>query len=405
MAGEAEGPAVIFEIVAGFPLLLWSVLLWRGSLGDMDGRARGVLWLCAVALRLVLLDLEPAQSDDIYRYLWEGRVQLAGENPYRHAPNAPELSALRDDAWRLINHREHSAIYPPLAQWVFLLCAAISPTIVFMKFLFVLCDLGVLWVLLRWLARLGRSPAWAALWAFHPLVIVEFSGNGHLDSLMALMVVLALWNLEERREGAAVLALAGAVATKLVPLLILPYFFWRMKRGWLLGLVPLIVGVSYLPYAGAGEGLWRSLSVYERNWLYNAPMFEFARDTFFHADGFHARTGIYIALGCLAGILWACRLGPAAAFLPVVGFYQLAGPVVHPWYLAFFIPLVCVRRGAWPWMGLTILVPLVYWNEESTIVRAIVWAPFSLALGVQTARSAWTLRHQAASRGGPSQSA
>src|SRR5690606_4536378 len=100
-----------------------------------------------------------------------------------HAPDSAELAHLRDADWTLINHPEYTAIYPPLAQASFLLVAAVWPSVTAMKLFFTLCDLLTLAVLLRWLPRLGRSPAWAVLWAFHPLVIAEFSGNGHLDSL------------------------------------------------------------------------------------------------------------------------------------------------------------------------------------------------------------------------------
>ena len=131
----------------------------------------------------------------------------------------------------------------------FVLGGGISPSVGAMKILFTALDLLVLAALLRWLRRLGRSPAWATIWAFHPLVIVEFSGNGHLDSLMVLMVVLALWSLEEGWDVRAALALTGAIGAKLIPVLLLPYFFWNIKRRLLLALPPLLLAASSLPYA------------------------------------------------------------------------------------------------------------------------------------------------------------
>lgn len=380
--GEAKSAGLLFQVLAALPLAWWAVALWRGRIGEWTRRETGILIAAALLLRLILLTVEPAQSDDIYRYLWEGRVQRAGENPFEHAPDSEEFAALRDENWKRINHPEYTAIYPPLAQGSFLLVAAMHPSITAMKVFFTLCDLLTLLVLIRWLGRMGRSPAWAALWVFHPLVIVEFSGNGHVDSLMILMVVTSLWCMEEGREGHAMLALAGAIAAKLIPLLLLPFFFWRLKRKAWLALPPVLVLLAYLPYAGAGEGLWASLWIYQRDWLFNAPVFGIARDTLFGTDGWLARYWFYGALGLIGAGLLFFRAPPAAAALPVLGFYQVAGPVVHPWYLCVFVALTCVRRRAWPWLWLTAFVPLVYWGESVLWVRALVWGPFLTGLGV-----------------------
>ncbi len=383
--GEAKGVGLVFELAAALPLLYWASRLWRGRIGAWTSRETRALVLVAIFLRGILLTADPAQSDDIYRYLWEGRVQRAGENPFQYAPDSPELVSLRDENWALINHPEYSAIYPPLAQASFLIVASISPCITSMKVFFTLCDLLTLIVLMRWLARLGRSPAWAVLWAFQPLAIVEFSGNGHVDSLMVLMTVTALWCLDEGWDRRAVLALVGAIIAKLIPLLLLPYFLWKLKRkAWIVA-PPILVLLAYLPYAGAGEGVWASLWIYQRDWLYNSPIFDFARDTLFGTDGWLARYWFYGALALIAAVLFFFRAGPDAAALPVLGFYQAAGPVVHPWYLALFAALVCVRRGAWPWLWLTALAPLAYWGESLPWARALMWGPFLAGLAIQIA--------------------
>lgn len=380
--GEAKSTGLLFEILAALPLAGWAAALWRGRIVRWTHRETGILVAVAILLRGILLTAEPAQSDDIYRYLWEGRVQLAGENPFAHAPESEELASLRDDNWKLINHPEYTAIYPPLAQWSFLMIAAVHPSITATKVFFTVCDLLTLLVLIQWLVRLGRSPGWATLWAFHPLVIAEFSGNGHVDSLMILMVAAALWCMEERWERRAMLALAGAIASKLIPLLLLPFFFRRLRRKAWIVVPPLLVLLAYLPYAGAGEGLWASLWIYQRDWLFNAPIFGFARDTLFGTDGWLARYWFYGGLGLIGAGLLIFRAPPAAATLPILGFYQVAGPVVHPWYLCLFVAFTCVRRRAWPWLWLTAWVPLVYWGEPVPWVRALVWGPFLAGLAV-----------------------
>ena len=81
---------------------------------------------CVIA-RLAIIHTVP--SDDLYRYLWEGRIQIAGHNPYTIAPDDPELASLRDADWQHINHPDYTAIYPPLAQMTFFAIAHVTPTL------------------------------------------------------------------------------------------------------------------------------------------------------------------------------------------------------------------------------------------------------------------------------------
>ncbi|HNC73376.1 MAG TPA: hypothetical protein PK362_00620, partial [Elusimicrobiota bacterium] len=89
----------------------------------------GLILAAGVLFRLTAFLSPPSLSDDIYRYLWDGRVQAAGHNPYRFAPDAPELASLRNAEHTGINHKSVPTIYPPLAQAVFRLAVALSPTL------------------------------------------------------------------------------------------------------------------------------------------------------------------------------------------------------------------------------------------------------------------------------------
>jgi hypothetical protein len=82
-------------------------------------------------MRLGLLFETPRLSDDIYRYLWDGRVQAAGINPYRYIPADPHLAFLRDDAiYPHINRRDYApTTYPPGAQMFFFAVTRVTETI------------------------------------------------------------------------------------------------------------------------------------------------------------------------------------------------------------------------------------------------------------------------------------
>ena len=45
-----------------------------------------IVLVVAVAARALLVPGAPTLSDDAYRFVWDGRVQAAGFNPYRYVP-------------------------------------------------------------------------------------------------------------------------------------------------------------------------------------------------------------------------------------------------------------------------------------------------------------------------------
>ena len=137
--------------------------LYASRLGELiDQRSALVLILIgAVAMRLALLFTEPTLSSDIYRYIWDGRVQAAGINPYRYVPAAPELAPLRDPAiWPLINRANYAVtIYPPVAQTLFLGVTRVGENVVVMKLVLLLFEAMSVVALIALLKRLAMPPA------------------------------------------------------------------------------------------------------------------------------------------------------------------------------------------------------------------------------------------------------
>ena len=175
--------------------------------------------LVAIALRVAVFPVPPTLSDDVYRYVWEGRVLAAGANPYAHAPADPALARFRDaDVFPRVNHPELAAVYPPLAEAGFALVARVSATPVAMKLWVLLHDVA-LCALLAWWCRARGGSAWDGLvYAWNPLVVVEYAGSAHHDPTGILWLVLALALAERRRGAASAASLAAAVLVKLVSL-------------------------------------------------------------------------------------------------------------------------------------------------------------------------------------------
>ena len=169
---------------------MYTAAAWRIG---ADGGDTKIIWLMAIAMRLVLLPLTPELSDDIYRYLWDGHVQLSGVNPYLFAPAAPELEELRTAYHGLVNNPTVPTIYPPFAQAAFLLIALMGSSILSAKIVWLVCDLATAWVLSRIARTTGRGEKRVLLlylWA--PLLLVEIAWSGHLESLGLLVLAIAI---------------------------------------------------------------------------------------------------------------------------------------------------------------------------------------------------------------------
>src|SRR5438445_2572659 len=162
---------------------------------EHSAKTRPAFWIIlagALLFRLTLYSLTPSLSTDIQRYRWDGRVQNAGWNPYALAPADPRLAYLRDPGGAITPGPELPAVYPPLSELVFRLEARFLPGIIAFKLPFVLADLLVLAILAKWLQSYADGNYRLAIYAWNPLVIVEFAASGHNDSLAIAAMVAAL---------------------------------------------------------------------------------------------------------------------------------------------------------------------------------------------------------------------
>ena len=197
-------------------------------------------------------------------------MQLAGMNPYVHAPDDPAIETLRDADWKKINHPDYPAIYPPLAQMQFLAAAAVLPSVYIVKFLHAIWDVLTIIVIASCLRQRKLKPHLAALYGLCPLVITGFAVEGHLDSLMLLMMAMMIWSVMRGRTRLAGLFLALAVSAKIVAVIFVPWFLFNQRRALPVAVAVLIL--TYLPYAGAGMALFESLLRFTRESPFFSPL-------------------------------------------------------------------------------------------------------------------------------------
>jgi len=348
-------PSFLVAYGVAFVAYAGAVMLFR----RLTPSRETLVWIAAVAVaaRVVGILATPTLSDDINRYLWEGRVLRDGVNPFAVAPEDPRLEHLRDDYYEGINHKDMETIYPPLAQAVFLVGAAVSPTLTGQKVMFGLFDVAtlvLLWFLLR---RLGRNPNLSVIYGWSPLVIVEFSHSGHMDAVGIFFLVLAVYWLAAERRIAGVTALGLSFLAKYLALLAVPYFVFKRRRAPWLGLFAAVAIVGYIPFASASTKLVSSLGVYSQHWQFNGFVYSFLVSIV--RDGLVVR---YLLAGAIAAVALyqGYRRNDIGHYLfVVVGTALLLTPTLYPWYLCWMVPFLCIRPNA-AWLLLTGTAVLSY---------------------------------------------
>jgi alpha-1,6-mannosyltransferase len=324
----------------------------------------------AVLMRLALLLVEPYLSTDIYRYIWDGRVQAAGVNPYRFVPSAPEIAHLRDPAiFPNINRADYAVtIYPPAAQALFLAVTRIGESVVAMKLGLLAFEAATIVALMALLHRLGSPPTRIAAYAWHPLPIWEIAGSGHVDVAMCALLMLGLLLfLHGRISTAGVLVTLGALV-KPTALLALPVF-WR-PWSWRLPLVVALTAfLAYVPYLSVGSGVFGYLWGYvDEEGLVSGRGFSAVWLMERLTGPVPAAVGVYVAIAAAIMLSLAIAVAfrkdrsPRASIACLgwllVVFLVLLSPH-YPWYFLVLVPLLVLQPSATAWV-LTLVCPILY---------------------------------------------
>ena len=397
---DARRQAEAFVALLGVASVAYvAALLLIGRLGGhptrhpADRRALAGCLLLAIAWRIVLLGSAPLVSDDVYRYVWDGRVQQHGINPLRAAPADPALSRLHTDLTRRIDPTSAvlPSIYPPLAQRLFLGVTRLHESVLAMVAAMLACDLMVIGLIWRWLAATGRSPWWVLAYAWHPLVALEGAGGAHIDVAGTLLLVGAAYGLSRRRSLLAAVGLAGAFAVKLLPAVLLPLLWKRIRLADAAAALLLVV-LLYLPFLDGWQLPVGSLGTYLAQWRFNGPLFRGLA----WGIGTAPAIGLAVTIGLAVAVHARRRLDrddPAAWARPLAATLCLL-PAIYPWYLVWLIPF----------LGPAVNWPLVVWTLASMLTYT-VWTPYlagegwvlpawvePMEYGMVAAAAGWTWR-------------
>src|SRR5947208_10452223 len=291
----------------------------------------------AAVWQIEFLRLPAGADDDIHRYVWDGRLQRLGYNPYIVVPTDPALAGLHTPETRTLNNPDLPSPYPAGAQLFFHAVTAIQESTFALKVAFVVCEFAIVFVLLD-ILRCTRQAAHLVLaFAWNPLLAIEVAGSGHIDIVGALLLLVSAAALVRRWRSTAAVALGLAIAVKLLSVVLLRVY-WKRVRIRDAALAAAVVGLLYVPFLNHGRTPIGSLGTYLQSFRFNGPVFA-ALDQV-------APPQLLAGLAVLVGLATATWLRSATPewspdlFAWPMAASLLCAPVVFPWYLLCLLPFL-----------------------------------------------------------------
>jgi alpha-1,6-mannosyltransferase len=291
----------------------------------------------AAVWHVEFLRLPSGADDDIHRYVWDGRLQRLGYNPYLVVPSDPAVKGLHTPETRSLNNPDLPSPYPAGAQLFFRAVTTIRESTFAMKVAFAVCEFATILVLLDVLRGTRQGAHLVLAFAWNPLLAIEVAGSGHIDIVGALLLVVSAAALVRRWRATAAVALGLAIAVKLLPVVLLP-LYWKRVRIRDAALAAAVVGLLYVPFLNHGRIPIGSLGTYVQSFRFNGPVFA-ALDQV-------APPQLLAGLAVLAGLATATWLRSAApewsldAFAWPMAASLLCAPAVFPWYLLSLLPFL-----------------------------------------------------------------
>jgi hypothetical protein len=358
----------IFLILSVLYLISIYLLFKHRSLWVHSKSILFVILILAVIFRACLLPSDPAVlSKDMYRYIWDGRVQQNGINPYRHPPDADELRELRDNKiYPSLNRKSYPTLYPAGAQIFFrLFHMIVGDSVSGYKSLMTLFDVLTLFVLLGLLRIYGFDDTRFIIYAWNPLVIFEIAYSGHLEGLTVFWMVLALYLNATHKPMLAVACLAISSAIKLYPALLLPALLNPGER--LKGILTFAVSIVllYLPFFIAGRKVLGFLPIYLQDPYESFNLgLKYLMMHLLPQLNYYVLSKIFL-LGLIAAgliIFFKSKQRDQAiryAYLLMGLLIVLMPASLHAWYVIILIPFLCFYPAV-AWLSFSCTVSLSY---------------------------------------------
>ena len=366
-----------------------------------------------ILFRLIFLLSTPLLSQDFFRFLWDGMLLSNGLNPYEATPDllnqtAPLFSTpFSQELYKGMGalSAEHYSNYPPINQLGFYLASIIGgnsilANIISIRVLLILSDLGIFWFGIKLLDYLNRSKKRIGLYFLNPLIIVELTGNLHWEGLMVFFFIFGLYLIFVKNQWKwATIPMAISVASKLIPLLILP-LFWRFlkpKKGMLFGLLILLfLFLFFVPFFLGADNLshyLNTLGLWFNRFEFNGSLYYVIRAIGYEVKGYNiirklGSVSPYIILGIVAVFTFIRNNKTPQVLLTGMLFclscYFFIATTVHPWYIVSLVSLAIFTNYSYPliWSALVVLSYATYGNPDFNENYYLIGLQYGIVYGV-----------------------
>ena len=339
----------------------------------------------AVVFRLLGMLHLPNLSDDVYRFIWDGRLLVHGYNPFLYLPREvlfteiATRAGLTEVLFQKLNSPDYYTVYPPLLQGWFAIAATLGKseigTVFWLRLPIFLGEIATFWLLYYLLKKMGKDETTARrgtlLYALNPLVVVELTGNLHYEGLTICFLLAGLYFYLKQKINSSATFLGLAAGVKLLPLIFIPALLtknsWKKSLNYLL-VAGVVFGLPFFFFFNQTilENISASLDLYFRRFEFNASLYYLLRGVGTFIRGYNpiATVGPFLALVSVSLILffsWSrkLKLPLSERWLWVLTAYLLCATTVHPWYVVPLVALGSLTRFRFPivWSA---LLPLTY---------------------------------------------
>ncbi len=354
------------------------------------------LIISGLIFRAIFIISVPSLSDDFYRYIWDGRLTAGGINPFDLFPaqviNNPvlDIKHINHELFMKLNSSDYYSVFPPVCQFTFWVSAIISDGnllvgIIVIRLFILAAEIGIILLLQRMFRIYGFNQKFTAIYFLNPLVVIELAGNLHYEALMIFFVIATVYFMKKNKFIFAGSIFALAISTKILPLLLLPFIFKRIKWNQSLQFIlatAVITVITFLPLLNSNfiYGFTRSLHLYFQKFEFNASFFYLFREAGFLVKGIDIIEIAGIALAAIAIIIIIIvavkekkekHLLLGIFVWPLFIFFSLS-TYVHSWYILPILAFSVFSRFRFPIVW-TYFIFLTYLGYSESGYRENLW--------------------------------
>ncbi len=360
-------------------------------------------WLVvSFAFRIVLIFSLPQLSDDFYRFIWDGRLWVAGEHPFAALPEhflKLGIPGIDQELYNHLNSKEYFTIYPPVSQYVFGAAVKISPhsmlgSVIVMRMFILLAELGTLFLMVKLVKDFNLATKNVLYYALNPLIILELTGNLHFEAIVIFFLLLTGFFLSRKAVTSSAMSIGMAICTKLVPLIFLQTFLARLNtKNLILFFITVAATCLLLFFPFFDEqvfySLQRSVTLYFNKFEFNASFYYLVREYGYTMYGYNIIQTVGWKLGLTTFLIimifvWVRYRQSKREQDPnnhhrvfqdwmwILLIYFLFTTTLHPWYITTLLALSVFTPYRFPvvWTG---LIFLTYAGYTSNAFHEVLW--------------------------------